>query len=84
MRMGLLVLIGLVSACTGAQGYEFVRSAGQAKAECDRAPTPAAAAECEANYRLSYDAYRAERREVLDAAEESLPDSNETSRGTEP
>ena len=55
-----------LAACSSSQGYEAMRAAGQAKAQCEREPTVAAQRECEAPYQTGYDEYQAQREEVVE------------------
>ena len=72
-RAALAALLSAVAGCTAADGYELVRDAGEAKAECDRELTVDAQRDCEAAYRQSFETYQAERRAVLESEAEAVP-----------
>lgn len=55
-----------LAACSNSQGYEAMRAAGQAKAQCEREQTVSAQCACEAPYQTGYDEYQAQREEVVD------------------
>jgi len=58
------VLIGL-GGCTGSQGYEAVRSAGEAKAQCGHELTVAAQRACEKQYEMGYEEYLGMRQKAM-------------------
>lgn len=61
------MFIGLAG-CATSQGYEAVRSVGEAKAQCELKLTPAAQQACEAQYEMDYQEYRERRREAVGGA----------------
>jgi hypothetical protein len=60
-----IIILALSGGCSTSQGYEFVRSAGEAKAECNRLLTASDQRECEARYARDYEEYEQQRRQVL-------------------
>jgi hypothetical protein len=65
MGLATIAILALSGGCSTSQGYEFVRSAGEAKAGCDRRLTASDQRECEARYAHDYEKYQQQRRQVL-------------------
>ncbi len=51
--------------CAGSQGYEAVRAAGEAKAQCEQELTVAAQRACEEQYDMSYEEYLEARQKAM-------------------
>lgn len=62
------ILLAGILGCTGKQGYEAVRSAGESSARCERELTVAAQRDCEEQYETSYREYQEDRQKTMSEA----------------
>jgi plasmid replication initiation protein len=65
LLLAVVAVFVILAGCTGSQGYEAVRSTGEAKAECERELTVAAQRACEKQYEIDYEEYLEQRRKAL-------------------
>jgi hypothetical protein len=74
MKRWLLISALTLGGCSAADGYRFVQSAGESKADCEKRQTDAAERRCEAPYAMPYEAYVELRDATLRTPEPSPPE----------